>query len=307
MPGAIPEYLDRLDQELRFKRAPRRRLLAEVEDHLRTSALELGSEEAAVERFGAAATIARRFAHAVAATSARRSAHWVALAFAAYAATATTFAATADPRFADFPQGAPTALTLQLAAVAVAVGIVRSFRWRSSLVPEDRLRLLANSAVVGAGTLSTGLALELAVALTRPAGVLPWDELVLVVALFFVTVAATAAAAISAAAAAFRSSTLAALPGTESADESRLPTIVDDLGAVLPALRRLAAAAFARPMTLAGAVAALGLCAVVVSQIAGRDFAHHASIALPALALGAFEGLLILGGYVTLGRRLGLR
>jgi len=183
MASAIADYLDRLDGELRLQRAPRRRLLAEVEDHLRSSALETGgdvceheAERAAVERFGAAATVARRFAHTVAATSARRSVGRLGVAFAAYVAASAAFMATADPQFADFPQGAPSALALQIAAVAVAVSLIRSRRWRdSALVPDDRIRFLANGAAIGATSLALGLLFEAIVAATRPAGVLPWD------------------------------------------------------------------------------------------------------------------------------------
>ena len=114
--STIDAYLDRLDRELRLQRAPRRRLLAEVEDHLRACARELGAgvDEAeaecrAIERFGAAATVARHFAQAVAATSARRSVCCFGVAFAVYATALVAFALTADARFADFPQGAPSA------------------------------------------------------------------------------------------------------------------------------------------------------------------------------------------------------
>jgi len=314
MASAIADYLDRLDGELRLQRAPRRRLLAEVEDHLRSSALETGAdvceheaERAAVERFGAAATVARRFAHTVAATSARRSVGRLGVAFAAYVAASAAFMATADPQFADFPQGAPSALALQIAAVAVAVSLIRSRRWRdSTLVPDDRIRFLANGAAIGATSLALGLLCEAIVAATRPAGVLPWDGVPLVATLFAVSTLAALVAAFSAAAAAFRSSTLAALPGTEEGNGA-LPGLVDDLGALVPPARRLVAAAFARPRPLVGGVAASALTAVIVSQILGHDFAHHASIALPALALGLLEAALILAGYMTLGRPLGLR
>ena len=200
MPGAIADYLDRLDHELRLKRAPRRRLLAEVEDHLRSSAGELGAdlpaheaERRAVERFGAAAIVARHFAQTVAASSARRSSYWLGAAFVAYAATVVLFALTAGPQFADFPQGAPSALALQVVAVAFPVSLVRAARWRRSpLVPEDRVRLLANGAVVGIGAGAAGLALETLVALTRPAGVLPWSDLPVVVGMLAVATCVTA-------------------------------------------------------------------------------------------------------------------
>jgi hypothetical protein len=302
MPGAIADYLDRLELELRLKRAPRRRLLAEVEDHLRDSASELGAdlspaeaERRAVERFGAAATVARHFAQTVAASSALRSSYLLGAAFVAYAATVMLFALTAGPEFADFPQGAPSTLALQVMGVAFAVTFVRTVRWRRSpLVPEDRLRLLANGAVVGIGAGVCGLALEALVALTRPAGVLPWSDQLLVAATFAVAAATTLVAAVAAAAAAFRSSLLASLPGSEVGGRGALPTLVDDVGDVLPGARRPLAALFSRPAVL--------LCLVTVLA-----FGAVASSATPALALGLLEATAIVAGYLLLGRSLGLR
>jgi hypothetical protein len=313
--GAIEEYLELLDGELRLGRAPRRRLLAEVEDHLRTSATELsagaGPDEAerrAVERFGAAATVARGFAKVVAATSAHRSTSWLVLAFSAYSAACLAFALTAPSEFADFPQGAPSAIVLQVGAVAVAVSLVRSLRWRRmSDTPEDRIRFLANGAAIGAAALAVGLAGEAVIALTRPAGVLQWQELPLVAVAYGVAVGATLAAGLSATASAVRTSTLATVPGARMPERGSLPTLVDDIGALVPTARRPVAAVFARPVMFVTAVTAAALAAVFVGQVEGRPFAHHASIVLPALALAAFEALCVLLGYVILGRTLGIR
>lgn len=313
--SAIDAYLDQLDVELRLNRVPRRRLLAEVEDHLRTSATELSAhaeveeaERRAVERFGAAATVARGFAMAVAATSARRSTYWLGLAFSTYAAACLLFAFTASSQFADFPQGAPSGLALQVAAVAFALSLVRSVRWRRSTdTPEDRIRFLANGGVIGASALAVGLAGETAVAVTRPAGFLPWHELPLVAVAFGVAVGATLAAGLSAAAAVSRASTLKAVPGARRLVRSSLPTLVDDIGAIVPQARRPVAAVFKRRALLVTAVAAAALVGVFVSQVVGRPFAHDASIVLPALALAAFEALCVLVGYLALGRSLGLR
>jgi HAAS len=315
MPGAIADYLDRLELELRLKRAPRRRLLAEVEDHLRDSADELGAdlpkeeaERRAVERFGAAATVARHFAQTVAASSALRSSYLLGAAFVAYAATVILFALTAGPEFADFPQGAPSSLALQVMGVAFAVTLVRTVRWRRSpLVPEDRLRLLANGAVVGIGAGACGLALEALVALTRPAGVLPWSDQLLVAATFAVTASVTLVAAVAAAAAAFRSSLLSSLPGSEVGGRGALPTLVDDVGEVLPGARRPLTALFSRPVVLLCLVTILAFGAIVVSQTAGREIGDLASSATPALVLGLLEATAVVAGYFSLGRFLGLR
>lgn len=315
MSGAIDSYLERLDVELRLNKAPRRRLLAEVEDHLRASAAEIaadtGAEEAelrAVERFGSAATVARGFAVSVAATSARRSTYSLGLAFSAYVVACLLFASTASSQFADFPQGAPSALALQVVAVAFAVSLVRTLRWRGSTdTPEDRIRFLANGSVIGAAAVAVGIAGETVVALTRPAGVLPWRELPLVAIAFGAAVGAALLAGFAAAAAASRTSALRAVPGIRPLTRDSLPTLVDDVVALVPHARRPVTALFERPRLLMTVFAAVALVGVFVSQVGGRPFTHHASILLPALALAALEALCVLAGYLAIGRSLGLR
>lgn len=216
----IAEYLERLDHELRMKRVPRCRLLAEAEDHLHSCAEELEEtvvpEQAArmaVERFGAAAVVARRFAQAVASRTARRSFVWASLALVLDGAATVAFAATAAPQFDDFPQGAPTALAGQVAAVALAITAIRALRWRREpVLPQDRLRLIANGSVIASAALFLGLLGEAAVALTRPAGVLPWSEQPLVLVLFMFSAVAAGTASIVAVAASARSSTLSTGP-----------------------------------------------------------------------------------------------
>jgi hypothetical protein len=313
--GAIDSYLEQLDAQLRLNKAPRRRLLAEVEDHLRASAAEMaadtGAEEAelrAVERFGSSATVARGFAVSVAATSARRSTYSLGLAFSAYVVACLLFASTASPQFADFPQGAPSALALQFAAVAFAVSLVRVLRWRGSTgTPEDRIRLLASGSVIGAVALALGIGGETAIALTRPAGVLPWQELPLVVVALGVAVGATLVTGLAAAAVASRTSALRAAPGARPPVRDSLPTLVDDVVALVPHARWPVTALFQRPRLLVTAVAAVALVGVFVSQVGGRPYTHHASILLPALALAALEALCVLAGYLALGRSLGVR
>lgn len=315
MSGAIDSYLHQLDVELRLTRAPRRRLLAEVEDHLRASAAEIaadteaeGAEIRAVERFGSAATVARGFAVSVAATSARRSTFSLWLAFSTYVVACLLFASTASSRFADFPQGAPSALALQVAAVAVAVSLVRALRWRGSTdAPEDRIRFLANGSVIGAAALAVGIGGETVIALTRPAGVLPWQELPLVAVAFGVAVGATLVAGLAAAAAASRTSTLRAVPGARPLMRASVPTLADDVVALVPAVRRPVTALLERPWLLVTVVAAVALGGTFISQVGGRPFTQDASIALPALALAAVEALCVVVGYLALGRSLGLR
>lgn len=307
----LTEYLERLDRELRLRRAPRRRLLAEAEDHLLQSAQELADAEQvepvqlAVERFGAPCEVARRFAHSVASTSARRAFLWSGIAFAFYAAATVAFGLGAGAEFADFPQGAPTALAAQVATAALALGLLRILRWRSEpVLPHDRLRLVGNAAAIGSGALLVGLALELLVASTRPAGVLPWGDEPLILGLAAAAALAGAGAVAAAMAVALRTETLESGPGR---NDERVETLVADLVALSPRLRSVAEAVFGRPRRLVAGTAVLAFGAVVASQWIGTDFAHHASIALPTLALGLLEALALVTGYAVFGRALGLR
>ena len=66
--------------------------------------------------------------------------------------------------------------------------------------------------MIGAAALAVGLAGETAIAVTRPAGVLPWQDVPLVAVPLGAAVGAALVAGLSAAAATFRTSTLAAVP-----------------------------------------------------------------------------------------------
>jgi hypothetical protein len=68
--SAIGAYLEALRRELPLDPFYRRRVLAEVEDHLRESAADHGEEEA-LARFGAPAEVAARLAPGAAASAAR--------------------------------------------------------------------------------------------------------------------------------------------------------------------------------------------------------------------------------------------
>ena len=308
----IDAYLDRLDRELRMKRVPRRRLLAEAEDHLRSSAEELAetvppedAAQIAVQRFGAAALVARRFAQAGASRTARRSFGLTSIALVLYGAATVVFAATAAPQFDDFPQGAPTALAGQVAVAVLTITAIRTLRWRREpVLPEDRLRLIANGSVIASAALFSGLLLEAAVALTRPAGVLPWSEAPLVLVLFTVSAVAASMASLVAVVASVRSSTLAAVPGGESDPDL---TLSADFVELFPSLHGVGEITFARPRRLVAVVAALAFCATTASQWFGTDVSEHASIVLPGLVLGVGEVAAIVTGYVLFGRRLGIR
>jgi hypothetical protein len=311
----LADYLHRLDRELRLRRAPRRRLLAEAEDHLRSSADELlrtgrsaaEAEREAVARFGAAAEVARGFAHASASSTARAAVAWAAVAFLAYGATAVLFLLTAPRWLQDFPHGAPSMLALQAAAVALAVTAVRAVRWRGALMlDEERLRLVANGALTGALALGAGACAELLVALTRPAAA-PWSDAAALIAAFGVAAVLGLPAALVAAAAHARATGLGALPGRPSGVERREElTFADDLAALVPALGGVARSALRRPGRTCAVTAGGAFVAVAVAQMAGTD-ALDSSIVLGALAVALFEATAIVVGFLTLGRPLGLR
>jgi hypothetical protein len=309
----IAAYLRRLDEELRLRRAPRRRLLAEAEDHLRSAAEELAregrsaadAEREAVARFGAASEVARRFAHAAASSSAGAAAAWSGVAFLAYAATAVFFAGTAPSWLRDFPQGAPSMLAIQIAAVALAVTAVRALHWRRSLaIDEERLRLVANGALTAVLALGAGAGAELLVALTRPAAA-PWGDATALIVAFAAAAAVCIPAGLAAAVGHARASRLGSRP--VEADSPDYPTLADDVEVVVPMLGGLARAALRRPGWTCAAVAGAAFVAVAVAQLPGTDFPRDASVASGALAVGVFEAVAVVAGYLMLGRPLGLR
>ncbi len=256
------------------------------------------------ERFGAAAVVARGFAQGVASRTARCSFVWAGLALVLYGAAGVAFAVTAAPQFDDFPQGAPTALAGQIAVAALALTTIRALRWRREpVLPEDRIGLIASGSVIASAALSTGLLAEAVVALTRPAGVLPWSEAPLVLVLFVGAALAAGTAATVAVAAWARSSTLAAVPGRETEPDLTLGT---DLAGLSPGPRRVGELVSTRSRLLL-AVPALAFWAIAASQWVGTDGTQHASIVLAGLALGSLEVAAIMAGYVVFGRPLGIR
>ena len=267
----IDGYLAELERELRRRRAPTRRLLAEAADHLRSSAGDLAAEglsaeeaeRVAVARFGPAALVAERYALAVAAVTARRAVLVVAAAFAVYSAATLAFAVAAPAWLVDFPQGAPSFLALQVAFVALALSVVRA------LGGEERIRLVASGAAVAAGAVAAAAGAELLLALTRPAAA-PWHDAVTLLLVF----AGAACAA------------LAALPWA------------------VRALRRASALCIVeRDVAVATHVAMhpIASCALVAATAGVAAFAGTGA------AGAVVEAAAVVIGFVALGRTLGLR
>ncbi len=311
--SAIDAYLEQLERELRLKRAPRGRLLAEAEDHLRASADEIAAagaareaaEEEAVARFGAAAVVARRFAHAVASTSARTALVWGATAAAGYAIAAGSFIVAAPSWLRDFPQGAPSMVALQVAAVALALSALRARQYRTTLlIDELRLRLIGNGVLVATAVLVGAAAVELLLALTRPAPA-PWGDAANVIATYAVGATAALLATFAAAAAAARASLLAALPrGSEDALAPVVAALADDVAAAAPPLRPVAVLLTSRPRLAWTATAVVVF--TVMTSVALADPNDETGL-VGAAATGLFEAAAVVVAYLTLGRALGLR
>ena len=313
----IARYLEQLECELRVERAPRRRLLAEAADHLRGSAEDIAAEESvsaaeaerrAVERFGAAAVVARRFALAAASTSAQTTLIWVTTAFAAYAAASIAFVVAAPSWLLDFPQGAPSMLGLQVAFVALALSAVRALPYRRSLVSDEtRLRLIANGMLVSAAGVAGAAGAELALALTRPAAA-PWSDATALIALYTVAAVAVVAGLLAAVASAARANALTALPNR--AGDATSPagaSLVEDVAAVVPPLTVIAAYFVRHPARVCALLAGAAFVAVTGAGFVGTDFTHHASLLFGAIAAGVFEAIAIVLAYLALGRTLGIR
>jgi hypothetical protein len=312
----ITDYLAELERELRLRRAPRVRLLREVEDHLRDLCAELvadghasdRAEARAVRQFGAAATVAARFAEATASTTAHRSVTIAVAAFAAYAGVFIAFATAASPLLRDFPQGAASFFGLQLAAVALLVAAVRSLRWRGEVAPPAaELKAITRGLAVACVALIGAAAAEGAVALSRPAGVIVWSDGRWLTVAFAAAVGVLLLSTLSAARAGAQAQAVEVLPSVR-AHSTATALLTEDVDALLgraslswvgQALRALLAHSWAATFTLA----ALAFVAVSLAGVADSDGSGLAGAAV----LGALEASLILVSFLALGRTLGLR
>jgi hypothetical protein len=308
----IDEYLSELERELRLRRAPRARLLAEVEDHLRDLSAEVAAaghsrgdaESHAVARFGPAATVASRFAQAAASTTARRAVNAAALAVVGYAAVMVMFS-TASPLLRDFPQGAASFFASQIATLALFVAIVRALRWRGRVAaPTSALVAIARAVAVATIPLVVAGVAEAAVAVSRPAGVIAWSQGRWLTLAF----AAAGLLAVAATLTAVRASAQAAAVATVPSQEMSLAPLLDDFDALakkarLPeVVRRGAVALLAHPWATTLMVAAAAFVAVTAVDAVGDG-----GSLVGGSVLGGIEAAVIVATFAAFGRLLGLR
>ena len=312
----INDYMVDLERELRRRRAPRARLLRETEDHLHELCAELTAdglsheqaEACAVTQFGAAATIATRFAEATASTTAHRAVTVTAAAFVAYTGVFVAFATAASPLLRDFPQGAGSFLALQLAAVALGVAFVRSLRWRDALAaPTAELTAIARALSVAGLVLIGAAVTEAAVAVSRPAGVIAWSHGRWVTLAFAAAVVVLLLSSVAAVRAAAQAQAVHSLP-SRHVHSSAAALLADDVDALLararlPQASRIVRGLLAQPWPATLALAALAFVAVSAAGVvsSGRTGLGGAA------ALAATEATLVVFSFVAFGRMLGLR
>jgi hypothetical protein len=147
----IERYLSELAQLLPIRGRGRRRILAEVEDHLRESAGALGSEQAAIRRFGTPEAIAARFAEAGAVQATRWALVALAVAGAGLAAAGIVSENTLPP--APWPEGeTPGELNWKLDA-ALAGFLVAFAAGVAGILLRRRLRAALAAVGLGAAAL----------------------------------------------------------------------------------------------------------------------------------------------------------
>jgi hypothetical protein len=318
----ITDYLVELVDELNVPLKRRRRIVAEVEDHLQCAAAELhasgldidAAEREAVRRFGSARELARAF-HEDAAAVAGRSAGRAAVVL-----TALLVLIEADPPGivtwgrAGFPAGPLAFVFGQVGLVAGALTLVRLFRARATRGPRGvRLALVLRGTLVVTVCAAVTFACGVGV-VAGAAGAPPLRSLLSLVALGAATLATArmlwrgrhraSAAGLDAAAA-------------PTAEEDALSDLAAIGAPVLkPLVRRLPrlTAWFnlrAHPWRVASLVAlaaglALGL-AHGVSEGGPPPPARLPMAVLAGLVLTSIEAGAVLAGFFTLGRYLGLR
>jgi hypothetical protein len=278
-------WLDDLGRELAAARIPaarRRRIIAELDDHL-------NCDPSAVERLGDTVVLARRFADETGTALSRRAAFAVFFALAPFGLLFGALLALLGPagfRASDENLVGPAViLGTQLAFVGGTLALLRAWRTRrETAVPTAQTAILLRRSALGlGGGLLTVCGIAVGAAQV-PAHVAPW----------FAPLAAATAAVGALTIAAAGVTVVRALqlrpvaPGPADGD------LATDLGPLLPeALRE-------RPWRVAFAIAgAVALCIAIAGVVQADPF--------DGVARGLADALACLGGFAVLGRFLGLR
>ena len=332
----IERYLSDLDARLDLPPRTRKRIVGEARDHLMDLVADspgpsgAAAQSWAIERFGSPGVVARRFAEELAVGASRRAARTGAVTlvlFLVLCDLSTSSLIAAPPGWvSDGPGTLLIWITGQVGLVAGVISLVRARAARGADgVDTMRLRYVVRGLIVLAICAATTIAIAASgviVALTTSAA--HRGSLAVIVALVLVCAIVSAIGAVSAHIAGRR---LTAIDSDPLVATGREP-LSDLLGAlgdgVARAVRRLPAAARAARVArrfdprehpwryatlialLAGSlVPVLGLFVLIAK---GRLYGSQlADLALSSPALIAFEGGLVLLGYATLGRYLGLR
>jgi hypothetical protein len=325
----ISHYLDSLDAELRVPRRQRERILSEARDHLHEAvaaslATGIAANEAharAIESFGSPRELAAGFHEQLASSSAHRAAARTALFVAAVLALAAVGSGSAA---SDFPYGVFVFVGVQVAALAAALGLVRSLRYRAGgAIPADRL-----PDVYRANALAVSLAGIAALALGIGARA---DTDLAVAAAVLVALSALAARSVAASYSRARVVGPAGRPGDDALDDLR-EVLLLAFGEARERAPRAAAAAERvgvagarlvreraawldlrrRPWRFCAAFAAV--CGVALAaQHAFADggvslhFASLGGALLASLVIATAEAAAVIASFAAFGRFLGIR
>ena len=344
-PRPLQAYLAELSVHLDVPRRLRRRVLAEVADHLldATEGERVGgragaaAERAAVDRFGDARVVARRFVDQAAAASVHQATDLVAAALAVLCLVALPFMGPEGLWPLGFPPGALAGLAAQVAVVAGGLGLLRSLARRpAASVPADELRLLLRGDATAVAAIAASLLTESLLAVQHRAELSGSPGLLAFAAALAALWPATALAALAVARAALRTAKARAAaavapPAAEGAPPPAGGDVLEDLATLaallrgwvgsrlpllLPAVDRLCRAGKAAALLAERRAPWLlpwldlrrhpwRFCAVTTAAAAAATFAAGV---LPALAgapagpaAGALAGAVVEGGAVLLG------
>jgi hypothetical protein len=278
-------WLDELGRELTAIRIParrRRRIIAELDDHLRC-------DPSAADRLGDPSLLAAGFADEVGSALSRRAAFAVVLALAPFGllfGALFTLHATAHVRGGDLNLIGPAVIIgTQIAFVGGTLALLRAWRLRqAATVPAAEAAILARRAALGlAGGLITAGAIALA-ASQLPAHVSSWFAPLAYTTAGLGVITLTAAGV--ALGQALRLQPTAPGPGAGDLES--------DLGSLVPGRLR------GNPWRLALAIAGIVALCITIAGIVQAD-------PFDGLARALADALACLAGFALLGRWLGLR